>query len=104
MKANSDEVTATTVREDLDQLRADLKSVMDAVGKLNSDASAVAREKAARAASDIGRKAEEIYEDLKSEGERASRLLVNAVNEHPYSSLAIALAVGIVIGRSWDRR
>jgi ElaB/YqjD/DUF883 family membrane-anchored ribosome-binding protein len=104
MKANSDEATATTVREDLDQLRADLKSVMEAVGKLNSDASAVAREKAARAASNIGRKAEDIYEDLKSEGERATRLLANAVNEHPYSSLAIALAVGIVIGRSLDRR
>jgi ElaB/YqjD/DUF883 family membrane-anchored ribosome-binding protein len=104
MKATSEDATIGAVREDLDRLRADLKDVMEALGKLNSDAGAAAKDQAARAAGAIGRKAEDIFEDLKGEGERATKLLTNAVNEHPYSSLAIALAIGIVIGRTLDRR
>jgi ElaB/YqjD/DUF883 family membrane-anchored ribosome-binding protein len=104
MKASSDDATINNVREDLDQLRADLRNVMDAIGKLNSDAGAAVRDRAARAADNIGRKAEDVFDDLKHEGERATRILTNAVNDHPYSSLAIALAIGIVIGRTLDRR
>lgn len=104
MKATSEDITMNAVREDLDQLRVDLRGVMEALGKLNSDAGAAVKDQAARAAGTIGRKAEDIFEDLKSEGERATKLLTNAVNEHPYSSLAIALAIGIVIGRTLDRR
>jgi len=104
MKASSDDITLNAVREDLDLLRADLKGVMEALGKLNSDAGAAAKDQAARAAGTIGRKAEDIFEDLKGEGERATKLLANAVNEHPYSALAIALAIGVIIGRTLDRR
>jgi len=104
MKANADDATINTVREDLDRLRADLKDVMEAIGNLKSDTGAAMKDQAARAAGNIGRKAEDIFEDLKGEGERATKLLTAAVNEHPYSSLAIALAIGIVIGRTLDRR
>ncbi|HWA41584.1 MAG TPA: hypothetical protein VHA10_00115 [Hypericibacter adhaerens] len=104
MKASSEDVSLNAVREDLDQLRADLKNVMEALGKLNSDAGDAVKDQAARAAGTIGRKAEDIFENLKGEGDRVSKLLTAAVNEHPYSSLAIALAIGIIIGRTLDRR
>lgn len=104
MKTSSEDISLNAVREDLDQLRADLKNVMEALGRLNSDAGAAVKDQAARAAGTIGRKAEDVLDNLKGEGDRAGKLLAAAVNEHPYSSLAIALAIGIVIGRSLDRR
>jgi ElaB/YqjD/DUF883 family membrane-anchored ribosome-binding protein len=104
MKASSDDITLNAVREDLDQLRADLKNVMEALAKLNRDAGAAGKDEASRAADTIGRRAEEMFEDLKGEGERATKLLAHAVNEHPYSALAIALAIGVIIGRGLDRR
>lgn len=111
-KKNSDELQV--LRDDLAQLRADMQELVSTVGRIGEDAGQAVVGKASRLADGVRDSAEEAYAQMVREGKRYAKdgrkyarsleqSLENNVVEHPFGSMAIALAVGLVIGKILDR-
>ena len=97
------------IREDLAQLRSDLKALMKAAndGDITRDvASGIARQ-ASRIAEDLEDTARRTYDRVADTvGENAqhySRIMEKAISEHPFSAATIALALGVMLSRFLDR-
>lgn len=97
------------IREDLEQLRSDLKALMKAVndGDVTRDvASGIARQ-ASRIAEDLEESARRTYDRVAGTvGENAQhygRIMERAISEHPFSAATIALALGVMLSRFLDR-
>jgi ElaB/YqjD/DUF883 family membrane-anchored ribosome-binding protein len=111
-KKNSDELQV--LRDDLAQLRADMRELVSTVGRIGEDASSAVAGQASRLAEGVRGSAEDAYAQVVREGKRYAkdgrkyarsleRSLEENVVEHPFGSMAIALAIGLVIGKILDR-
>lgn len=111
-KKNSDELQV--LRDDLAQLRSDMQELISTVGRIGEDAGTAVVGQATRMADGVRDSAEDAYAQLVKEGRRyakdgkkyarsVERSLEANVAEHPFGSMAIALAIGLVIGKILDR-
>jgi ElaB/YqjD/DUF883 family membrane-anchored ribosome-binding protein len=89
-----------TIREDLDQLRADVRSLVTALGH---DLAGGAGKRASRLVSDLEERASDTYDRLTKETQRYASTVEKSIAEHPVGTAAIALAVGVIISRLLDR-
>jgi ElaB/YqjD/DUF883 family membrane-anchored ribosome-binding protein len=93
-------VDLETIRDDIDQLRADLKSLVAALGH---DVAGSAGKRASRLVSDLESRASDTYDRLTKETQRYASSVEKSLSEHPVGTAAIALAVGVIISRLFDR-
>lgn len=98
------------LREDLAELRSDLKSLMKAINRTGDDAIGVGSgiaQQAARIAGDLEETARRTYDrlsDTVSEGaEHYGKSLEKAIADHPFSAATIALAAGVILSRFLER-
>lgn len=93
-------VDLDTIRDDIDQLRADLSKLVTALGH---DLAGGAGKRASRLVNDIESKASDTYERLAKETQRYASTVEKSITQHPVGTAAIALAVGVIISRLLDR-
>jgi ElaB/YqjD/DUF883 family membrane-anchored ribosome-binding protein len=97
------------IREDLAQLRSDLKALMKAVndGDVTRDVASGIASQASRIAEDLEDSARRTYDRVaESVGENAqhySKIMERAISEHPFSAATIALALGVMLSRFLER-
>ena len=85
------------IKADIDNLRKDLAAALD---RIKGTA-------ASRAESEIQalqKRINRIADDLQTGGRESLRAVEERIEERPLVSLAIAFAVGLVLGRLFDRR
>ena len=85
------------IKSDIDNLRKDLAAALD---RIKGTA-------ASRAESEIQalqKRINKIADDLQTGGREGLRAVEERIEERPLVSLAIAFAVGLVLGRLFDRR
>jgi ElaB/YqjD/DUF883 family membrane-anchored ribosome-binding protein len=85
------------IKSDLDNLRKDLAAVLD---RIKGTATSRAESEIQALQKRIGK----IADDLQTGGREGLRAVEERIEERPLISLAIAFAVGIVLGRLFDRR
>lgn len=98
-------------RSEIDQLKSDLRTLREDFSKLGKDAFAatrksaesageVAKEQARRRLNQLG----DAWDTTKDRGIAARHDVERCIEEHPLTSVMIALGVGVVIGKLLDRR
>lgn len=96
------------VREDLAELRSEMKALIDVIGKTGVDSVGAVNGKARRISRDVEKAlekaADKVYDRAAKEGQRYLSSVEEHVAERPYSSMAIALAAGLMLGRFLDRK
>lgn len=86
-----------SIRSDLDVLRKDIGTVLDRIkGTASNRAETEIRAMQQR----IGR----IADEVQASGRDSLRAIEERIEERPLVSLAMAFAVGLVLGRLFDRR
>lgn len=93
-------VDLETIRDDIDQLRADLSKLVTALGH---DLAGGAGKRASRLVNDLESRATDTYDRLAKETQRYASTVEKSIAEHPIGTAAIALAVGVIISRLFDR-
>ena len=92
------------VRDELAQLRADIDHLVATVGRLADGAAGSVVDRAKRSASYAGDRAEDVYDAVLAQGERTLKSTGKTITAHPYISIAIATAIGLLVGRLLTRR
>ncbi len=85
------------LRDDLDALRGDLGQLLGTLKTKTSN----------RAETEIDalrRRVERVAGDIQSGGRDAARAVGDQIEERPFTSIAMAFAIGLVLGRLFDRR
>ena len=85
------------IKSDLENLRKDLAGALD---RLKGTATSRAESELQALQKRINR----ITDDLQSGGRESLRAVEERIEERPLVSLAVAFAVGLVLGRLFDRR
>ncbi len=97
---SSKSVDLDTLRDDIDQLRADVTKLVTALGH---DLAGGAGKRASRLVNDLEARASDTYDRLSKETQRYASTVEKSIAEHPLGTAAIALAIGVVISRFLDR-
>lgn len=85
------------IRSDIDTLRKDLAAVLDRIkGTATSRAEAEIQA--------LQKRINKIADDVQTTGREGLRAVEERIEERPLVSLAVAFAVGLVLGRLFDRR
>jgi len=85
------------IKADIDVLRKDLTAVLDRIkGTASSRAEAEVQA--------LQRRINKIADDVQASGRDTLRTVEERIEERPLVSLAMAFAVGLVLGRLFDRR
>ena len=84
------------VREELQQLRRDIQKL---IGSLGDAASGTTN----RAVDTLTDSANDAYNRLSQQTNRYANSFQETVSAHPFEAAAIALAVGVVVSRLFDR-
>jgi ElaB/YqjD/DUF883 family membrane-anchored ribosome-binding protein len=103
MTAKAERDDFDVVRAELNQLRADVQALGETLAKATDGLKGAARKKAERVVHDIEAGAEDAYEQIAEQGRRYANVLEQKISEHPLGTMALALAVGVVLGRLLDR-
>lgn len=98
-------------RAEIDQLKSDLRVLREDLSKLGKDALS-ATKKSASTAGDAAREEArkrlgqlgDAWDTTKDRGVAARHDVERCIEEHPLTSVMIALGVGFVIGKLLDRR
>jgi ElaB/YqjD/DUF883 family membrane-anchored ribosome-binding protein len=95
------------VQDDLKSLKDDLKSLKNDVGRLTQQAVGLVSEKGneaiRRAKKNIGENAQEAAEAVREGRDTIAHAVDESVRERPYTTLAIAIGLGFIIGAAWRR-
>jgi ElaB/YqjD/DUF883 family membrane-anchored ribosome-binding protein len=86
-----------TIKADLDVLRKDIASVLETI-------KGTARSRAESELDALQRRVNQITADLQASGRDSLRAVEGQIGEKPLVSVAIAFAIGLVIGKLFDRR
>jgi ElaB/YqjD/DUF883 family membrane-anchored ribosome-binding protein len=92
-----------TIRDDVAQLREDLKSLMGTVAAIGHDVAGAAGGRTHRLVDDLEKRAAKSYDRISDEASRYANTVEKQIAEHPVGTAAIALAIGLVISRLLDR-
>jgi ElaB/YqjD/DUF883 family membrane-anchored ribosome-binding protein len=85
------------IRADIDVLRKDLATVLDRI-------KGTASNRAEAEVQALQRRINKIADDVQTSGREGLRAVEEHIEERPLVSLAMAFAVGLVLGRLFDRR
>lgn len=92
------------VREDVEQLRTDLDALRTDLGKLTQTLSGKVNRRAKDEIEAIRERIDALAQDSKATGQQGVRAVEEQIDEHPFMSLATAFAIGLMVGRFFDRR
>jgi ElaB/YqjD/DUF883 family membrane-anchored ribosome-binding protein len=103
--------TSASDKAEIDQLKADLRTLREDFSKLGKDvvsatrhgassATDAARAEAQRRLEQLG----DVWDSTKEQGVKAKHDVEHTIEKHPLAAVAIALGVGVVIGKILDRR
>ena len=84
------------VREELQQLRADVQRLIGSIGDATNSMTN-------RAVGNLSDTTSEAYNRLHQQTQRYANSFQETVSAHPFEAAAIALAVGVVVSRLLDR-
>ena len=87
------------LRRDLDALRTDLRGLVRTAGAKTADQLAAAKDRLAEAARGVDQRVRETYDAALDRGEEAATLARGEVIKRPLTSIAVALGVGLLVGR-----
>ena len=108
---NTKAIANDDTRSEVEQLKNDLKAVREDLATLGKDvvsatktsvhsASEAAREEARKRLGQLG----DAWDGAKDTGRAAKHDVERQIEQHPLAAVAIALGVGLVIGKLLDRR
>jgi ElaB/YqjD/DUF883 family membrane-anchored ribosome-binding protein len=105
------EVTASreieAIREDIAQLREDLKSLMGKVGSIGGNVAEGLGAQASDALEDAkdmaSKMANRSYKRATKEAQRYADTVEKSIADHPFGTAMIALAIGLVLAKLFDR-
>jgi len=86
-----------TIKSDLDVLRKDLANVLETI-------KGTAKSRAESEIDALQRRLNQITADLQTTGRDSLRAVEGQIGEKPLVSVAIAFAVGLMVGKLFDRR
>jgi ElaB/YqjD/DUF883 family membrane-anchored ribosome-binding protein len=86
-----------SIKSDLDTLRKDLATVLERI-------KGTATSRAETEIQALQKRINKIADDLQVSGRESLRAVEERIEERPLVSLAMAFAVGLVLGRLFDRR
>ena len=85
------------IKSDLDTLRKDLASVLETI-------KGTAKSRAESELEALQKRMNQIAADVQSSGREGLRAVEGQIGEKPLVSVAVAFAVGLIIGKLFDRR
>ena len=85
------------IKSDLDTLRKDLASVLETI-------KGTAKSRAESELDALQKRMNQIAADVQSSGREGLRAVEGQIGEKPLVSVAVAFAVGLIIGKLFDRR
>jgi ElaB/YqjD/DUF883 family membrane-anchored ribosome-binding protein len=85
------------IKADLDALRKDLSSVLETI-------KGTAKSRAESEIEALQRRINQIASDVQTSGRDSLRAVEGQIEEKPLVSVAIAFAVGLILGRMFDHR
>jgi ElaB/YqjD/DUF883 family membrane-anchored ribosome-binding protein len=91
-------------KEDFDALRSDLHTLREDFGTLVNTLKNNASSRAEAELEAVRQRIATLSNDLQTTGQQQLRKVEDQVGERPYTSLAIAFATGLIVGRMFDRR
>jgi ElaB/YqjD/DUF883 family membrane-anchored ribosome-binding protein len=86
-----------SIRSDIETLRKDLATVLDRI-------KGTATNRAEAELQALQKRINKIADDVQTSGREGLRAFEERIEERPLVSLGIAFAIGLVIGRHFDRR
>jgi ElaB/YqjD/DUF883 family membrane-anchored ribosome-binding protein len=86
-----------SIRSDIETLRKDLATVLDRI-------KGAATNRAEAELQALQKRINKIADDVQTSGRESLRAFEERIEERPLVSLGIAFAIGLVIGRLFDRR
>lgn len=92
------------VRQDLDALRNDFDVLRKDVGQLVDSLKTSTTNKAEAELEDVRKRLNRLASDLQTSGREQIRSVESQVEERPLTTLAMAFAIGLFLGRFFDRR
>ena len=91
-------------KEDFDALRSDLDTLRKDLGTFVSTLKDNASSRAEAELEAVRQRIAMLSNDLQTTGQQQLRRVEDQIGERPYTSLAIAFATGLIVGRMFDRR
>ena len=85
------------IKSDLDTLRKDLASVLETI-------KGTAKSRAESELEALQKRMNQIAADVQTSGREGLRAVEGQIGEKPLVSVAVAFAVGLIIGKLFDRR
>jgi ElaB/YqjD/DUF883 family membrane-anchored ribosome-binding protein len=104
MAASDEHDDLDALREEMAKLKADIATLIKDLHGLGLASAGAARRAAGTEGERLGADIEETVAELKSRGEQTLRATKSAVAEQPILAMLIALIIGIVLARLFDRR
>ena len=102
--AKSDSRIERDLKSDMDSIRSDIDTLRKDVSAVLSRIKGTATNRAETELQALQKQINRIAGDVQASGREGMRALEERIEERPLVSLALAFAVGLVIGRLLDRR
>jgi ElaB/YqjD/DUF883 family membrane-anchored ribosome-binding protein len=98
------EVDMSTIRADMDNLRRDLARLRENLSSYGSAKAGEARETAEARLSDLQQEFDRLVTDLRLQGRDAAARVERNIHERPFTALALAVGVGLLLAQFLGRR
>lgn len=92
------------LKQDIDALRSDLDVLRKDVGQLVTTLTSSASDRAGAELDAVRARLNKMAGDVQATGREHLRSVESQIEERPLISLAVAFAVGLLLGRLFDRR
>lgn len=101
---NSDSRTERDLKSDLEAIRTDIEVLRKDLAVVLDRIKGTASSRAEAEVQALQRRISKIADDVQASGREGLRSVEQQIEERPLVSLAMAFAVGLVLGRLFDRR
>jgi ElaB/YqjD/DUF883 family membrane-anchored ribosome-binding protein len=102
--AKTAETSEPDLKKDVEALRADLDALRGDLGQILQTLKIKTGNRAESEIDALRKRIERLAGDVQSSGHEAARVVGEQIEERPFASLAMAFAVGLMLGRLFDRR
>ena len=92
------------LKADVDALRADLDALRGDLGQILGTLKVKTTNRAESELDAMRSRIERLAGDVQSSGRETARKVEEQIEERPFTSIAMAFAVGLMLGRLFDRR
>jgi ElaB/YqjD/DUF883 family membrane-anchored ribosome-binding protein len=101
--AKSADAGEPDLKKDVEALRADLDALRSDLGQILGTLKSKSGNRAEAEIDAIRKRIERVAGDIQSGGRETARAVGEQIEERPFTSIAMAFAVGLVLGRLFDR-